>query len=188
VLWRQGNHPAPGRTPRTPRSLLSRVRPRDRRRPFRNVDAPPGSGPAGAVPTMLGVSISHHCPGRRLGDYWMTADTRTVWGAAAAPQGRTPAPPLPSLAPPRPDRNGSGTRRTPSCMRSEAPSALIRPVCRPVDGGGVSGIACRSPGPARSTCEEPPNERCAVGLLRWSASESGAGTEGHEWVPAAGGR
>jgi len=34
-------------------------------RPFRNVDAP-GSGPAAAVPTMLGVSISQHCPGRCL--------------------------------------------------------------------------------------------------------------------------
>ncbi len=46
----------------------------------------------------------------------------------------------PSPAPPRPDPIGSGARRTPSCPRSEAPSALIRPVRRPV-GAWRSGAA-----------------------------------------------
>jgi hypothetical protein len=45
-------------------------------------------------------------------------------------------------------------RRTPSCWCREVAFVLIRPVRRPIDGGGLSGLACRSPGPARSTREE----------------------------------
>jgi hypothetical protein len=34
---------------------------------------------------------------------------------------------------------------------------------RPIDGGGVSGLACCSPGPARSTREEAAHVRCGIG-------------------------
>jgi hypothetical protein len=75
VLWRQGNHPALGRPQGHP-DHCSRVTPRDRRDarppsptvPERRRTA--GSGPAAAIPTMLGVSISQHCPGRRLDPTW----------------------------------------------------------------------------------------------------------------------
>ena len=40
---------------------------------------------------------------------------------------------------------------------------LIRPVRRPIDGGGVSGLACCSPGPARSTPEKAADVHRAVG-------------------------
>jgi hypothetical protein len=36
-----------------------------------------------------------------------------------------------SLAPPRPDRIGSGAKRMPSCRRHEVACVLIRPVRRP---------------------------------------------------------
>jgi hypothetical protein len=76
VLWRQGNHPAPPGRPQGHPDHCSRVTPRDRRDarppsptvPERRRTA--GSGPAAAVPTMLGVSISQHCPGRRLDPTW----------------------------------------------------------------------------------------------------------------------
>jgi hypothetical protein len=64
-------------------------------------------------------------------------------------RGRVPAPPHSRPAAPRPDR--SGARRTPSCLRREAAFVVIRPVRPPIDGGGVSGLACGSTGPARST-------------------------------------
>jgi hypothetical protein len=107
------------------------------------------------------------------------------------PSGPSPGPAPPKSGAATPDRNGSGARRTPSCLRSEAPSALIRPVRRPVDGGGVSGIACRSPGPARSTCEEPANVRCAVGSWGGRRPSPGgyvAGTGATDGGTAAGGR
>jgi hypothetical protein len=44
-----------------------------------------------------------------------------------------------------------GAWQTPSCWRREVAFVLIRPVHRLIDGGGLSGLACRSPGPARST-------------------------------------
>ena len=72
-----------------------------------------------------------------------------------------PAPPA------RPDRIGSGARRTPSCLRREASFVLIRPVGRPIDGGGVSGLACCSVGPARSTREAAADVHCGIGS--WSA-------------------
>ena len=40
---------------------------------------------------------------------------------------------------------------------------LTRRVRRPIDGGGVSGLACRSPGPARSTREEGAHVHCGIG-------------------------
>jgi hypothetical protein len=55
----------------------------------------------------------------------------------------------------------SGCALTKACcgaIRSD-----LRPVRRPVDGGSVSRIACRSAGPARLTREEAANVRCAVG-------------------------
>jgi len=116
---------------------------------------------------------------------------RSSCTSRSATRGRVPAPPHPNPAPPRPDRTGSGARRTPSCLRSEGPSALIRPVRRPVDGGGVSGIACRSPGPARSTCEEPANVRCAVGSWggrRPSPGDYVTGTGATSGATASGGR
>ena len=61
----------------------------------------------------------------------------------------------------------------PSCLRSEAPSTLVRPVRRLVDRGGESGIACRSLGPARSTREEAADMRCAVGS--WGGRRPGLG-------------
>ena len=78
---------------------------------------------------------------------------------------------------------GSGARRTPSCRRREMAFVLIRPVHRSIDGGGLSGLACRSPGPARSTREKVADVHCGIRLLRRSASESGRlchGDGGHE--------
>jgi hypothetical protein len=62
-----------------------------------------------------------------------------------------------------PDRIGSGARRTPSCRLREVAFVLIRPVRRPIDRGGLSGLACRSPGPARSTREEAADVHCGSG-------------------------
>jgi hypothetical protein len=64
---------------------------------------------------------------------------------------------------PRPDWIGSGARRTPSCWCREVAFVLIGPVRRPIDGSGLSGLACRLPGPARSTCEEDADVRCSIG-------------------------
>jgi hypothetical protein len=57
----------------------------------------------------------------------------------------------------------SRARRTLSCLRREACFVLIRPVRRPIDGGGVTSLACRSPGPDRSTCEKVADVHCGVG-------------------------
>ena len=76
--------------------------------------------------------------------------------------GRVPASPLPSPAPPRPDRIGSGARRTPSCWRREVAFVLIRPVHRSIDGGGLSSLACRSPEPARSIREKVADVHCGI--------------------------
>ncbi len=40
---------------------------------------------------------------------------------------------------------------------------LIRPVHRSIDGGGLSGLACRSPGPARSTREKVADVHWGIG-------------------------
>jgi len=40
---------------------------------------------------------------------------------------------------------------------------LIRPVYRSIDGGGLSGLACRSPGPARSIREKVADVHCGIG-------------------------
>ena len=82
----------------------------------------------------------------------------------SATRSRVPAPPHPSLAPPRSDRIRSGALRTPSCLRREVAFVRSRPVRRPIDGGGVSRLACSSPGPARSTREEAAHVRCSIGF------------------------
>jgi hypothetical protein len=51
-------------------------------------------------------------------------------------------------------------------------TVLIRPVHRSIDGGGLSGLASRSPGSARSTREKVADVHYGIGLLRRSASES----------------
>jgi len=82
-------------------------------------------------------------------------------------RGRVPAHAHPSLALPRPDGICSGARSPPSCLRCEAAPALIRPIRRsirrPIDAAGVSGLACRSPGLARSNREEGAHVRCGFG-------------------------
>src|SRR6266446_2716277 len=44
--------------------------------------------------------------------------------------------------------------------------AFLRAVAEagPIDGGGLSGLACRSPGPARSTREEAADVHCGSGF------------------------
>ena len=42
-------------------------------------------------------------------------------------------------------------------------SDAIRPVRQPIEGGGVFGLACRSPGPARSNREEAAHVHCGSG-------------------------
>jgi len=42
---------------------------------------------------------------------------------------------------------------------------LIRPAHRSIDGGGLSGLACRSPGPARSTRKKVADVHCGIRLL-----------------------
>jgi hypothetical protein len=118
-----------------------------------------------------------------------------VFVSPSATRGRVPAPPLPSPAPPRPDRISSGTRRTPSCWRREVAFVLIRPVHRSIDGGRLSRLACRPPGSARSIRKEVANVRCGScgsGSLGRPASEPGrfyvTGTGATRGVPAAGGR
>jgi len=60
----------------------------------------------------------------------------------------------------------------PSCWRREVAFVLIRPVHRSIDGGRLSGLACRSPGSARSIRKEAANVRCGR-LLGKPAPESG---------------
>jgi hypothetical protein len=63
----------------------------------------------------------------------------------------------------------------PSRRRREASCVPIRPVGRPIDGGGVFGLACRSLGPARSTREEAAHVLCGMGLLGQPVTENGCG-------------
>jgi len=85
----------------------------------------------------------------------------------------------------------NSARRTSSCWRREVAFVLIRPVHRSIDGGLLSGLACRSPGSARSIRKEAANVRCDSGS--WAGRRPGLGgyvtgpgaTRG---VPAAGGR
>jgi len=68
---------------------------------------------------------------------------------------------------------------------------LIGPVRRPIDGGGLSGLACRSPGPARSTREEDADVHCGIGscgVPRPSLGGYVTGTAATREVPVAGGR
>jgi hypothetical protein len=98
--------------------------------------------------------------------------------------------PLPSPAPPRPDRIGSGARQTPPCWRREVAFVLIRPLHRSIDGGGLSGLACRSPGLARSTREEAADVHCGSGFWggqRPSLADYVAGPEPRGAADAAGG-
>jgi hypothetical protein len=69
--------------------------------------------------------------------------------------------------------------------------ALSRPVRRAIDGGGVSGLAYCSPGPARSTREETAHVRCGIGLLegqRLSMGDYVTGTGPVDGASVAGGR
>src|SRR5215472_4284252 len=76
VLWTRGGPPSSGQTPRTPRppplpghfTRSRRASPPSPTVPERRRTA--GSGPAAAVPTLLGVSLSQHCSGRRRAPTW----------------------------------------------------------------------------------------------------------------------
>ena len=50
---------------------------------------------------------------------------------------------------------------TPECASRPGPGVLA--VRWSIDGGGLSGLACRSPGPARSTCEKVADVHCGIG-------------------------
>ena len=94
----------------------------------------------------------------------------------SATRGRVPAPPHQSSAPPRPDRIGSGARRTPSCGPREVAFVLSRPVRRSIDGGGLSGLARRSAGLARSTREGAADVHCGSGS--WGGQRPSLGRRG----------
>ena len=64
-------------------------------------------------------------------------------------------------------------RWTPSCLRGEVTSALIRPGHVPVDGGSVPAQDAAQAG-GRGRREEAANVRCGIGLLGRPASESGS--------------
>ena len=74
----------------------------------------------------------------------------------SATRDRVRAAPHPNLAPPRPDRIGTGARRTPSCWRREVAFVLRRPIHRSMYGGGLSRLACRSP-------EKVADVHCGIG-------------------------
>src|SRR6266849_59814 len=64
-------------------------------------------------------------------------------------------------------------------------------VRRPIDGGGLSGLACRSPGPARSTREEAADVHCGSGFWggqRPSLAHYVTGMGPMDGATAAGGR
>jgi uncharacterized protein YbaR (Trm112 family) len=114
----------------------------------------------------IDVLACPHCGGRlrliaTLHDPAIGRSSRTE---PSATRGRIPAPAHPSLAPPRPDPIRSGALRTLSCPRREVAFVRSRPVRRPIDSGGVSRLACSSPGPARSTREEAAYVRCGIGF------------------------
>src|SRR6266542_306026 len=50
-----------------------------------------------------------------------------------------------------------------TCYSPRSNHVLATPVRRPIDGGGVSGLACCSPGPAPSTREETADVQCGGG-------------------------
>ena len=88
-------------------------------------------------------------------------------------------------------RIGSGARQTPSCWRHEVAFVLIRPVHRSIDGGGLSGLACRSLAPVRSTREEAADVHCGSGFWggqRPSLAPYVTGMGPMDGVTAAGGR
>ena len=68
----------------------------------------------------------------------------------------------------------------------EVPSALLPPVRWPVHGGGASGVACRSPGPPLSTCEETAHVRRGGGRCL-SMGDYVRGMGATRGAPAAGG-
>jgi hypothetical protein len=62
----------------------------------------------------------------------------------------------------------SMARRTPSCLRGEALSVLIRPARLPVDGGGVPAQDAAQPGGRGRRARRLP--MCAVASGSWAAS------------------
>ena len=70
------DHPAPAKRHRLPEHRPPRVTPRDRRAREAALPTVPerrrtaSSGPAAAIPTLFGVSLSQHCPSRRLDPTW----------------------------------------------------------------------------------------------------------------------
>ncbi len=96
-------------------------------------------------------------------------------------------------------RRHDGVRRAPERIRSGRAGAGFgwggagtRPVRWSIDGGSLSGLACRSPGPARSTCAEAADVHCGIGSWgSWGGQRPGRAChwdEGHEGGAAAGGR
>jgi hypothetical protein len=79
----------------------------------------------------------------------------------------------------------------PSCWCREVafvPFVLIRPVRWSIDGGSLSGLACRSPGPARSPREEDADVHCGIGscgIPRPSLGGYVTGMRAESGVPAA---
>jgi len=131
-----------------------------------------GGGPSRTPGSQL-KSFSRAAPDRTQTRDPQTSIKTTRWSQRDLPPGGPipaveraesgPCPPRP--APPRPDRLGSGAWRAPSCRRREAAFALIRPVRRPIDCGGVTDLACCSLGPACSTREETAHVHCGHRLL-----------------------
>ena len=149
-----------------------------------------GGGPSRTPGSQL-KSFSRAAPDRTQTRDPQTSIKTTRWPQGDLPPGGPipaveraesgPCPPRP--APPRPDRLGSGAWRAPSCRRREAAFALIRPVRRPIDCGGVTDLACCSLGPACSTREETAHVHCGHRLLEGqclSMAEYVTGTGTHE--------
>jgi hypothetical protein len=90
---------------------------------FRNVDAPLAAvRPPPSTPLSVYHSLSIVPIPRSSG--------RSSRTSPSATRDRVRAAPHPNLAPPRPDRIGSGVRRTPSCWRREVAFVLSRPIHR----------------------------------------------------------
>ena len=158
--------------------------------------ASPGAwGWAALMHRAFGIDVlaCAHCGGRLrlIATLHDPAVIRTILAhPPSRTRGRVPAPPHQRPAPPRPDRIGSGVRRTPSCWRPEGSFVLSRPVRPPIDGGGVSGLGCCSPGPAPSTREETADVHCgggSGGARRLSLGDYVAGTGPRGATIAAGG-
>jgi len=58
---------------------------------------------------------------------------------------------------------GAGAQRMPLCLRRGTAFAAIRPVLRPIDGKGMSGLACCAPRPGRAIREEAAHGHCGIG-------------------------